>query len=610
MCGIIGYIGTKPCVDFLYNGLKKLEYRGYDSAGIATVNDGSINVIKTEGKLANLKPMLESLPKTASVGLGHTRWATHGPPTTNNAHPHVIPELAIVHNGIIENYQDLKSGLVAGGVKIKSDTDTEIVLHLLHREYDLLKDMDKAIQSLIPKLRGAYSLGIINPKEPDSIFLVKQGSPLVIGLGDGENYFASDAAALASHSKKTIILKDGQYAKVHADRIELKTFAGAKLDPVIVELEWSEDAAEKGGYAHFMLKEIHEQPIVLAKLAHSLVNLETSELKFDALGFDSLDIDRIRNIDLIGCGTAYLSGVIGRYLIERIAGLPANAELASEYRYRDPYLSDKTLFIAITQSGETADTLAALKLAKERGAQIMSICNVPHSEIPRLSDANLKMQCGPEIGVASTKAFTAMVLSQILFAAGLGIKRGTLSQKDFEATVDDLRTLPHHIQTILDQSSLVNEIAHAYCESANFLFIGRGENFAIAYEGALKLKEISYIHAEAYGAGELKHGPIALIDPFMPILAIAPQDRYYDKTIANIEEVKARKGKIIGVGAKGDKQLEGLCNHVITCPQVESSAIQAILNTIPLQLFSYYVALLRGTDVDQPRNLAKSVTVE
>lgn len=610
MCGIIGYIGTRPCVDIIFNGLSKLEYRGYDSAGIATVQDDKIHVIKTEGKLAALKPSLENLPAEASVGLGHTRWATHGPPTTLNAHPHAVAEMAIVHNGIIENYQDLKAGLHAGGVDIVSETDTEIVLHLLCREYNELKDMKEAILSLISKLKGAYSLGIVNPKEPDAIYLVKQGSPLVIGLGKEENLFASDVAALASHTKENIILQDGQFARITASDVTMWNFSGDEIKPDVKVLDWTEDAIEKGGYPHYMLKEIHEQPAILAKLSSSLINLETGEFNEAEVGLDKLNIDRIKRVDIVACGTAYLSGVIGRYLIERLCKIPCQVETASEYRYREPFIDGDTLFMAVSQSGETADTLAALKLAKEQGAQVHSICNVLHSEIPRLSDATLHIKCGPEIGVASTKALTAMIMGHFAFASNLAQKLGRLDENEYKSALQDIKALPHHIQTVLDDAERINKIAHEYCEVSHFLYIGRGENFAVAYEGALKLKEISYIHAEAYGAGELKHGPIALVDQFMPIVAIAPKDRYYDKTISNIEEVKARKGRIIGVGAKDDSQLKNLCDHTLPCPQVSNPTIQAIINVIPLQLFSYYVALLRGTDVDQPRNLAKSVTVE
>ncbi len=610
MCGIIGYVGSRSCIRVIYDGLKRLEYRGYDSAGIAVLSHHKINLIRAKGKLSELEPLLQELPEQATIGLGHTRWATHGKPSTTNAHPHVTDRIALVHNGIIENYQDLKAGLEAAGVKFSSETDTEVVLHLLAQELKKSKDPKQAIVQLLTRLKGAYSLGILLLDHPDEIYLVKQGSPLVVGLGKGENFFASDIAALVDHTDQAVVLKDGQIARITSQKFELCDFDGHELNPEVTRIEWSADAVEKAGYPHYMLKEIHEQPAVLANLIARAINLETGALNHAAMQLDKVNLKNIDAVHMVACGTAFYSAMVTRYTMESLLKVPVNVELASEFRYREPHINSQSLFIAVSQSGETADTLASLKHARACGAQIMSIVNVRHSEIARLSDAVFYMDCGPEIGVASTKAFTSMVLSGYLLSCAVAEQKGLVTEATLANELRELRQLPHLLQQVLNSAPKVLQLAQKYFDSVHFLYLGRGVNYPIALEGALKLKEISYIHAEGYAAGELKHGPIALIDRNMPILALAPKDRYYDKTVANIEEVKAREGKIIGIGVEGDNQLANLCDDVFSLPSLTVPALQAILNVIPLQLFSYQVAVLRGTDVDQPRNLAKSVTVE
>lgn len=611
MCGIVGYIGKRPCTSMLFQGLQKLEYRGYDSAGISVQQHGEISTVKAQGKLTQLEPLLQQLPTAATRGIGHTRWATHGVPNEINAHPHVAGRVSIVHNGIIENYAELKKELIASGANFKSQTDTEVVLHLLIQELKAANGKALvAIKSITQKLRGAFSLGILLADEPDALYLVKLGSPLVIGFGKGENFFASDAMALISHTSRAHFLNDGEIARVTEQGVELWDFAGNSRPTRLVELELTSASIEKQGFRHFMLKEIHEQPRVVAGMIRRLLDLETQSFHFKELGLADLDLSRVNNIAMVACGTAHYSCLLGKYFIEPIAGIPVNVELASEFRYRDPWLDKHSLVIAVSQSGETADTLACVKHAREHGAQVLSVCNVKMSSIPRESDATLYMDAGPEIGVASTKAFTGMLLAHYLLALALASKRERLDQTIAKAAWQSLRNLPSLMDHAIDAKTNIEKIAESYYESSNFIYIGRGNNYPIALEGALKLKEISYIHAEGYAGGELKHGPIALIDRHMPIVAIAPCDHYYEKMLSNIEEVKARQGRIIAVGAAGDEKLARLADDYIACPSLADSGLQAILTVVPLQLLSYYIAVKRGTDVDQPRNLAKSVTVE
>jgi len=590
--------------------LARLEYRGYDSAGIAVSDQGKTHVVKAEGKLVQLKPILAQLPSGASRGIGHTRWATHGLPNTVNAHPHSYANVAVVHNGIIENYLLLKQQLQAQGAVFSSETDTEVVLQLFLRELRFLKDPFKAMLAMIPQLRGAFSLGILLGDEPDYIYAVKQGSPLVIGAGKGEHFFASDAMALVSHTSRAHFLNDGEIARISEGAVEIWNFAGERVELDFVELDISSASTEKQGFKHYMLKEVHEQPRVMAGMLKRLVDIEKGTFNDQELGLNTLDLARIETICMVACGTAYYSALLGKYLIEPAVHLPVNVELASEFRYRNPWLSKNTLFIAVSQSGETADTLATVKQAKAHGCQVMAICNVKMSSIAREAHVTLHMDAGPEIGVASTKAFTAMLLANYLFGLAFGVKRGLVSAAEVRLACDRLRELPARMDHALDGKVAIEALADKYYEAGNFIFMGRGTSYAVALEGALKLKEISYIHAEGYAGGELKHGPIALIDRHMPVVAIAPLGPYHEKMLSNIEEVKARQGQIIGVGSIDDTQLRRLSRDFIVCPSSDDPGLQAILSVVPLQLLAYYIAVKRGTDVDQPRNLAKSVTVE
>jgi glutamine---fructose-6-phosphate transaminase (isomerizing) len=610
MCGIVGYIGKQKCIDILFDGLSRLEYRGYDSAGIAVLDGAEIGVVKAEGKLSQLKPLLSELPAGATRGIGHTRWATHGAPNTTNAHPHAHANVALVHNGIIENYLELKKQLTGEGVTFQSETDTEVALHLFVRELGRHKTPFKAIMAMIPQLKGAFSLGILVGNEPDAVYVVKQGSPLVIGAGRNENFFASDAMAIVRHTTRAHFLNDGEVGRITEQGVEIWDFSGNVVAPHFVELDISSASTEKLGFKHFMLKEIHEQPRVFSGMLKRLIDLDSGIPNDDELGLSKLDLSRIDNICMVACGTAYYSALLGKYYLEPAVQLPVNVELASEFRYRQPWLSKNTLFIAVSQSGETADTLATVKQAKEHGCQVLAVCNVKMSSIAREANVTLHMDAGPEIGVASTKAFTAMLLAHYLLSLGLGYKRKTLTISDLKKAAVLLKTLPARMDQAIDGKVAIEQLAAKYDEAANFIFMGRGTSYPIALEGALKLKEISYIHAEGYAGGELKHGPIALIDRHMPVVAIAPQDVYREKMLSNIEEVKARQGRIIAVGDQNDQHLRRLADDFIVCPHIADAGLQAMLSVVCLQLLSYYVAVKRGTDVDQPRNLAKSVTVE
>ncbi len=610
MCGIVGYIGNRSCIDIIYKGLQRLEYRGYDSAGIAVLKNNEISMVKSEGKLAKLEASLSKLPQDASRGIGHTRWATHGIPDTINAHPHVDGSVALVHNGIIENYLELKSQLQKEGVKFVSQTDTEVALQMFIKLYKQHKDPSKTIFALVKVLKGAFSLGILLADHPDELFVVKYGSPLVIGRGQGENFFASDAMALVGHTSKFCFLNDKEIARITPNEIEIWNFAGESLPLQFTEVNISSASTEKQGFRHYMLKEIHEQPRVMSSMIKRFVNADAGTLNIADMGLDKLDLKRINNIHMVACGTAYYSAVAAKYMIEPAAGIPVNVELASEFRYRSPWLNRDSLVIAVSQSGETADTLACVKHAKDAGAQIFSICNVQMSSIPRASHATLYMEAGPEIGVASTKAFTGMLLAHYLVGLAMGVRRNRVSSDELKRALNDLRNLPALVEHAVDSKADVEKVCAKYYESTNFIYMGRGTSFPIALEGALKLKEISYIHAEGYAGGELKHGPIALIDRHMPVVALCPRDNQYEKMVSNIEEVKARQGRVIAVGAADDEALKVIGHDYLVFPEIANPALQAIISVVPLQLLSYYIAVMRGTDVDQPRNLAKSVTVE
>jgi glucosamine--fructose-6-phosphate aminotransferase (isomerizing) len=613
MCGIIGYIGklgTRNPAELLYQGLEKLEYRGYDSAGIALLAAQRITTVKTAGKLARLRPLLSALPSGATLGMGHTRWATHGEPTDKNAHPHGTSEASIIHNGILENYRELKLELIAKGVTFTSDTDTEVIVQLLLQELQQETSVQQALLNILPRLQGAYSLGIISLKDPDHIYVVKQGSPLVIGCGEGEMFFASDPLPLVPYCKKFIFLEDGEFAKISRDQAELWNFAGEKTHKTPISIDWDSTAAEKNGFSHYMLKEIHEQPRVFSSTIARLVDLIDSRIKIENLGLENLDLPRVKRLHFVACGTAYYAAMVGKYLVETLPRISCEVELASEFRYREPFVSADTLVIAVSQSGETADTLACIKYAKAHGCQTFALCNVRFSSIPRECLGTLYMEAGPEIGVASTKAFTSMLLNLYILSLALAQLRGQMDQAKIAGEITLLKQLPQLAEQALSHRALISATAQHYFHESHCLFLGRGFSYAIALEGALKLKEISYIHAEGYAGGELKHGPIALVDRSMPIVAVIPRDKLYDKMLANIEEVRARQGRIIAVAASDDAHLTHICERLLPCPQSAQSCLQGILSSIILQQFAYYVALHRGTDVDQPRNLAKSVTVE
>lgn len=611
MCGIMGYNGAKACTSFIYEGLQKLEYRGYDSSGIAVLNEGHISVIKAKGKLAELKPQLNQLPENGKIGIGHTRWATHGAPSDKNAHPHTGDDVAIIHNGILENYKELKIEMLEKGYHFLSDTDSEVIVHLLQDQLAQSISIEKAILNLTKRIEGAYALAIVAKDEPDTIFLVKQGSPIVIGLGKEENYFASDILPLLKYTKDFVFLEDGDIAKINKNSVTYCDFEGTQIKRDAVVIDAEDSNSEKSGFRHFMLKEIHEQPHVISKTLQRILHLDSNTINFSQLHLDQLDLDRVQKIHITACGTAFYSGLIGKYILEPMLKIPVDVELASEFRYREPFLNENTLVIAMTQSGETIDTLFSVKHAKKMGCQVYSICNVPFSSISRESDATLLMNCGPEVGVASTKAFTSMVLNLYLFAMAMAVKLNKATYQKIDPIIESLKLLPNLMDQAINSEGKISELTHDYFEESHCLFIGRGINYPLALEGALKLKEISYIHAEGYAAGELKHGPIALIDKNMTVVAIAPKgSAQYDKLISNMEEINAREGKLIGIGDPTDDELIRLCKTIIPCPTVKDPVLQGLVASVPLQIFSYYMAVHRGTDVDQPRNLAKSVTVE
>jgi len=603
MCGIIGYIGKRNAVPVLLYGLQRLEYRGYDSAGIAVIDKENSKIIveKQVGKIKDLQEHLWGKKIEGHIGLGHTRWATHGSPTIENAHPHASQSeiISIVHNGIIENYIELKEELIKKGYKFKSETDTEVIAHLLEDLYtgDLLETALKVAK----RLEGAYAVGIISTKEPDRIVAIKKGSPLIIGLGKDENFIASDIPAVLEYTKDFIVLEDGEVALITKDKVEVYNLEGKKVEKKPLHVTWDVSVAEKGGYKHFMQKEIHEQPRTIADTLSGFSSSKNEEL------FETLkDINRLY---IIACGTSYHAGLVGKFWIEKFARIPVEVDYASEYRYRDRIIDEKTAVLGISQSGETADTRFALLDAKEEGAKTIGLVNVVGSSLSRESDYVLYTYCGPEIGVAATKTFTAQLVSLLLFALEAGLKRKTVSEKDYEKMYEALLRIPSKVEEILKKDDEIKDIAYRYMNATDFLFLGRNINYPIALEGALKLKEISYIHAEGYPAGEMKHGPIALIDEKLPVVSVVPKDRFYEKMFSNIQEVKARKGKVISVATEGDEKIKELSEDVIYIPETED-VLYPILTVVPLQLLSYHIATLLGKDVDQPRNLAKTVTVE
>ncbi len=610
MCGIVGYIGTKNATEVLIEGLRKLEYRGYDSAGVAVRDSDDIHIVRAEGKLKNLEDKLRREPVAGQLGIGHTRWATHGRPTESNAHPHRAGPVVLVHNGIIENHHQLREDLVARGHTIKSETDTEIVCHLIQqRMYDGLP-MREAFRKALSELKGTYALVVLNHDEPDRLYIARKGSPLVIGLGEGENFVASDIPALLPYTRNVLFLEYEEAGVVTRDKVEIWDAEGRSLDKTPTRITWDQTMAEKGGHKHFMIKEILEQPRAIADTLSGRISDEgVSKVVLDGLDEFLEKRGPFDSIDLIACGTSYHAGLVGKFWIEEFTRLPVNVDLASEYRYRNPILSPKKLVVAVSQSGETADTLAAILEAQKKGAGILSLCNVVGSSIARASDVTLYTRAGPEIGVASTKAFTTQLVLLLLLGLHLAECRKTLAGPEIAKCLDEVLRLPDLMGTLLKDHRRIQKIAKKYASAKGFLYFARGANYPIAYEGALKLKEISYIHAEGYAAGEMKHGPIALIDSDMPVVVLAPRDAHYEKVLSNLEEARARGARIIGVGTEGDEKLEKLCEDMVGIPEVPWY-LQPLLTVIPLQLLAYYIADHKGTDVDQPRNLAKSVTVE
>jgi len=610
MCGIVGYIGDKDAQPVLIEGLARLEYRGYDSAGVATLFEGATQVRRAAGKLVNLRSTLDADPCRGHIGIGHTRWATHGAPTEQNAHPHTSSGITVVHNGIIENHMQLREELQGKGRVFASDTDTEIFAHLIALEREAGLGLKEAIQAALRQVEGAFALAVIDEKLPDTIGFARLASPLVVGLAEGECFLASDIPAVLSHTRTFIFLEDGDVGVMSKDGVQLFDADGNVAERQAKTVDWSPVMAEKNGHKHFMHKEIFEQPRAITDTLRGRLAFDEGRVVLDDV--DTSCFGNIQRLVVIACGTSYHAGMTGRYLIEKLARLPVDVDLASEFRYRDPIVDENTLVLAISQSGETADTLAALKEAKAKGAQLMSICNVIDSAIPRLvstSVGTLYTRAGPEIGVASTKAFTTQLVALHLIALSLAQARGTASMEMLQDEMRELAKLPLEVETLLEDEEGIRELAVQFQHARDMLYLGRGPLFPIALEGALKLKEISYIHAEGYAAGEMKHGPIALIDEEMPVVVLAVRGDGYEKVVANLEEVRARGGKVISVVTQDDTGLDELSMGIMRIPSVAPHLVPT-LATVPLQLFSYHVADLRGTDVDQPRNLAKSVTVE
>jgi len=607
MCGIVGYIGEKDATPILVEGLRKLEYRGYDSAGVAVWQNGASRVVRCRGKLANLEEKLKLEPAHGKLGIGHTRWATHGRPSDENAHPHKVNGVSVVHNGIIENHVSLRQQLQAQGRKFSSETDTEIIAHLIDAELIAsAPTLHEAVRRALAKVEGAYAIVVTADKLPDTLVAAKNASPLVLGLGEGENFVASDIPAILAHTRKMIFLEEGEIAELSRGGVRITDLEGRPRERPAKDIAWSAVQAQKDGFKHFMLKEIHEQPRAVSDTLRGRLDLQEQTAILDDV---NIDPKAIRRIFLVACGTSYHASLVGKFLIEKAARIPVEVDLASEFRYRDPVIGAGDLLVAISQSGETADTLAAVKEAKSRGAQILAISNVLESSIARASDQAFYTHAGPEIGVASTKAFTTQLVSLVLLALYLGRRNGTLERAVAERLVEELLHLPAKMKEVIDHAAQLQVIARRYGHSKGFLFLGRGNLYPIALEGALKLKEISYIHAEGYAAGEMKHGPIALIDADLPVVVLAPKNANYDKTISNLSEVRAREGKVIVVASRGDHEIGSFAEDVVFIPETLPE-LQPILATLPLQLLAYHVADLKGTDVDQPRNLAKSVTVE
>ena len=609
MCGIIGYLGPKPAVNVLMDGLKKLEYRGYDSAGIAILDNGAFDIRRAVGKLGGLQEKVVDNPPTGNIGIGHTRWATHGRPSDTNAHPHAAGDISLIHNGIIENYVEIKQELLAKGRSFLSETDTEVAAHLIDDIYQRTGDFLASVQEALKRIEGAYALLIINQKAPDMIIAARKESPLICGIGDDEMFFASDVPAFLTHTNRVIFLEDGELAVMERGKMTIYDGAGNQVNRSETVISWSPVMAEKAGYKHFMLKEIFEQPRAVTDTFRGRISPDKSEVYLDEIGLTADELKSFSRIVICACGTSYHAGLTAKFMIEDLARLPVEVDLASEFRYRNLLIGPETLVIFISQSGETLDTMGAMRQAKTTGAKILSICNVLGSSVTRESDGVLYTHAGPEIGVASTKAFTTQLTALYLIAIYLGRVRGVINGDRTAELIDELIKLPGLIEKTLELDDLIQKVAQRHAKASDFLYLGRGINYPIALEGALKLKEISYIHAEGYPAGEMKHGPIALIDESLPVVVLAPRDKTWEKILNNVEEVKARDGLVIAFGQAGDDPVKAKADDYIALP-LGGYFLNPIIFAVPLQLLAYHVAVIRGTDVDQPRNLAKSVTVE
>jgi glucosamine--fructose-6-phosphate aminotransferase (isomerizing) len=611
MCGIVGYIGTEQrAQDVIVDGLRRLEYRGYDSAGVAIFENGRIAIRRAVGKLTNLESALRDAPLRGTVGVGHTRWATHGKPSERNAHPHRAGRVVVVHNGIMENYRELRAELEARGRQISSDTDTELISHLIDERLSAGVDLVTAVREACGRVVGSYAFGVLSETDPDHIVVAKHGgSPIVLGLGEKQALLASDIPAILPYTRQMVFLEDGEFAVLSIDGVQVLDGDGRPVDREPRQIQWDPVAAEKGGYDRFMQKEIYEQPRAITDTIGTRVLEVEGDLDLNGIDLSAERVSKIQRIALVACGTAWHACLVGKYMIEQIAGIPCDVDLASEFRYRKPILGEGVLVVPVSQSGETADTLAALREGKTQGSRVLAVCNVRDATIARESHDVLYTHAGPEIGVASTKAFTTQVVALYMLAVKLGLVRGRLSAEEGRERLSELLRLPRLVERTLQLDDQVRAIAHKYMHAQDFLYLGRGVMVPIAFEGALKLKEISYIHAEAYAAGEMKHGPIALIDEKMPVVVIATKSPIYDKVISNVEQVRARDGMVIAVATEGDEAIASKANDVVYVPDL-GEYLTAILATIPLQLLAYHVAMLKGTDVDQPRNLAKSVTVE
>ena len=609
MCGIVGYIGEQQAVDIILDGLRRLEYRGYDSAGISTLNDGQLSTQRAEGKLSNLVKQLKIDPLVGTLGIGHTRWATHGKPSTTNAHPHRAGEFVVVHNGIIENYLQLKQQLVDNGHIFKSETDSEIIAHLIENYFKKYNDFEQSVRAALLELRGAFAIAVICDQYPDQLIAAKAGSPLVIGQGDGEYFVASDIPAMLSHTRDMTFLSDGEMVVFTRNAMQITTLNGDSVDAKIKTITWNPTMAEKGGYRHFMLKEIHEQPRAVADTIAGRIAADKCTVLLNELHITDDELLNIDRLYIVACGTSWHAALVGKFLIEKHVRIPVEVDIASEFRYRQPLVTDRTLTLVISQSGETADTLAALREAHQRGGKVIAICNVVESSIARASEGVIYTHAGPEIGVASTKAFTTQLVALFLFTLHMARVRQTISSTKSQSLISELLTLPRKLEETLKLDATIKKSARQFIHVHDFLYLGRGNQYPIALEGALKLKEISYIHAEGYPAGEMKHGPIALIDEDLPVVVIAPINETHEKVVSNMEEVRARGGRIISISNSHCPDLIAASDAAFHIPTI-CDDLMPVITSIPLQLLSYHIAVFKGTDVDQPRNLAKSVTVE